>query len=118
VLGQFGRVRHHLKFGFKRIEVGFKSVKFGPQVKVERIEVGFESVKLGPEQVKVKRIEVGFESVKLGSEQIDGIFFVADTQFCGPFGNGLDGQTHKDNKKKPDPEIQYRYRFGRHGCTP
>jgi hypothetical protein len=109
VLGQFGRVRHHLKFGFKRIEVGFESVKLGPEhVKVKPIEVSFENVKLGPEQVKVKPIEVGFESIKLGPEQVDGIFFLADTQVCGPFGDGLHGQTHKDNKKKRDPEIQYR----------
>jgi len=109
VLVQFGRVRYHLKFGFKRSEVGFEIVKFGPeQVKMKRIEVGFENVKLGPEQVKVKRIEVGFESIKLGPEQVDGIFFLVDTQICGPSGDGLNGQTHKDNKKKPDPEIQYR----------
>jgi hypothetical protein len=111
VLGQFGWVRHHLKFGFKRIEVGFESFKLGSEqvkVKVKPIEVGFESVKLGPEQVKVKPIEVDFESVKLGPEQVDGIFFLADTQVCGPFGDGLHGQTHKDNKKKRDPEIQYR----------
>jgi hypothetical protein len=104
VLAQFGRVRHHFKFSFKRIEVGFESFMLGSeQVKVKPIEVGFESVKLGPELVKAKLIEIGFESVKFGSEPVDGIFFLADSQVCGPFGDALHGQTHKDNKKKRDP---------------
>ena len=106
MLGQFGRVRHHLKFGFKRIEVGFESLKLGSEhVKVKRIEVGFESVKLGPEQVKVKPIEVGFESVKLGPEQVDGIFFWPTRRFVDRSAMVCTARPIRTTKRSPIPRY-------------
>jgi hypothetical protein len=51
------------------------------------------------------RIEVGLESVKLGLEQVNGIFFLADTQFVVLLAMVCTARPIRTTKRSPIPRY-------------